>query len=73
MVSNTYDSSAALNCIKIPSEITDENETCLASKGITSFLDSSEAASLENNYGVFGESQAIKSIQLIEEMFCCNY
>ena len=73
MVSNTYDSSAALNCIKIPSENADESENCLASKGMTSFLDSSESASLENNYGVFGESQAIKSVQLKEEMFCCNY
>ncbi len=75
MCANTYDTSAALNCVKNKKEDKEEVATgdTLSTLGITSFLDKSELESLINSHGIFGESQAIKSIQFKENKFKCNY
>lgn len=69
MVANIYDQSQALNCAKKQ----DNKPGMDPDSGTTSYLDLSEAKSLEVNYGVYGESQYIKSIDLIENKFCCSY
>jgi hypothetical protein len=75
MCANTYDTAAALNCVKNTKEYKDDVDTGGSSNasGITSFLDKSELDSLVHSHGIFGESQAIKSIHLKENMFKCNY
>ena len=70
MCANTYDTSAALNCVKNAKY---EEAECMSTAGITSFLDKSELDSLMGSHGIFGESQAIKSIHLNENMFRCKY
>lgn len=74
MVANTYDSSAALNCVKIPNDSDEVAENVSPEiNGITSFLDRSELNSLKEKHGIFGESQAIRMIKYHENMFRCNY
>ncbi|CAF1073552.1 unnamed protein product [Brachionus calyciflorus] len=65
MVGNVYDQTTGLNCVKKK-----EGEKNLE---INSLLDSSELKSLENDYGIYGEAQAIKSISLVDSKFCCNF
>lgn len=68
MVANVYEQSQAMNCFK-----KQDKEVLQADVKLSSYLDSSEFKSLENNYGIFGEPQAIKSISLIEDKFCCTF
>ena len=66
MVANTYEQSAALNCVK--------KDTCPNhdKEQISKYLDTSEVNSLEDNFGIYGESNSIKSICIKDDMFCCN-
>ena len=75
MIANTYDSSAALNCLKTPNNSGEElAENSTSETNNTSvFLDRSELMSLEKKHGIFGESQAIRSIKFHEKMFRCDY
>lgn len=69
MVANAYDQTNSLNCVKKKTEgqdTDDVSQVCL-------FLDESERKSLENFFGIFGESQAIKSISFKDDKFRCNY
>lgn len=64
MIGNVYDQSAGLNCAKkTEDEMLD----------LDSLIDSSELKSLKSSYGIFGEAQAVKSISLVDEKFCCNF
>jgi hypothetical protein len=86
MKSNAYESTVALNCIKSDKNnsktdgyIDKEQENSIEkdfsqeAHDPSSFLDASESNSLRNNYGVFGEPQAIKYIQFANDKFSCNY
>ncbi len=66
MVANTYEQSAALNCVKKATEVIVDKEE------MSKYLDMSEKDSLENGYGIFGESASIKAIFIKDDMFCCN-
>lgn len=74
MVANTYEQSAALNCAKkqevtqVNSDSDDEND----STDVCKYLDSSELNSMQSNFGIFGESNSIKSICVKDNYFCCN-
>ena len=73
MVANTYESSAALNCVKSSKDGADEHEGQQTNQKPTQFLDKSELLSLESSHGIFGESNALKSISYKENKFCCNH
>lgn len=70
MNANTYDTSAALNCVKSPTDVNGEPSS---TAGVSSFLDKSELDSLISSHGIFGESQAIKSIRFKDNKFKCDY
>jgi hypothetical protein len=71
MINNTYESSSSLNCVKSQEQV--NNLKDIEKLAISSFLDLSELNSLQQNYGIFGEAQSIKSIEFKDKMFRCNY
>jgi hypothetical protein len=74
MVANIYDQTGSLNCVKKKDENKSELANNLDSNNrVSLFLDESERKSLENSYGIFGESQAIKTISFKNDTFSCNY
>ena len=89
MTSVEYSQSAALNCERKKAaastnkELTSENddsensnysEELLTESSITNlYLDASEARSLANEFGVYGESAVIRTICCTDGKFGCNY
>ena len=59
-----------LNCVKKCEEKREKDDD--NDDEITSYLDKSELDSVKNWYGLFGEANAIKSITIKDEKFCCN-
>lgn len=66
-VANLYDQSAPLNCHKKK-----KNEENQDDPFLTEYLDKSEARSIENEYGIFAESKAIRSILFKNNRFSCS-
>lgn len=71
MVANPLVQSMPLNCVK-KCEEKRENDENKSDEEITSYLDKSELDSVKNWYGLFGEANAIKSITIKDDKFCCN-
>jgi hypothetical protein len=69
MVANPLVQSMPLNCVK---KCDEKRENVESDDEITSYLDKSELDSVKNWYGLFGEANAIKSITVKGEKFCCN-
>lgn len=67
MTANVYEQSTGLNTPKRDETNNQEDVP------MSSYLDPTELGSFKANYGVFGEAQAIRSIELTENKFCCNY
>ena len=72
MAAATYDSSAALNCVKGQNDEAVEGNELPSNPKPTTFLDNSELKSLESFHGIFGESNSIKTIKY-NGKFNCNY
>lgn len=70
MVANPLVQSMPLNCVKKCEEKREKDDD--NDDEITSYLDKSELDSVKNWYGLFGEANAIKSITIKDEKFCCN-
>ena len=73
-VFNQYDQSAPLNCVKKKKDqiqAMDPNDEY--DPFTTEFLDKSEANSLDNGFGIFGESKAIKTISYKKNRFFCSF
>ena len=66
MVANTYEQSAALNCVKT------EASFLLNKAHVSRYLDRSEVDSLASSFGIYGEASSIKSIAMKGDLFCCN-
>lgn len=73
MVASTYESSAALNCVKSSAEGADEDQGQRTDSKPTKLLDTSELNSLESSHGIFGESNALRTVSYKNGRFCCNY